>query len=192
MKKLGKIDFELNEAYKKVLYWFFSYPNLENSLNELSESLKISKTTAKQIVEQLAKEGFLLKKVYGKTWRITNNLSHEYNYSEKISFNLSLVYSAYFKKIKKELLNLIENPQSVILFGSYRKGDDNENSDIDLAVEVLGEENLQIIELGKIDLGYRKNVPVNLHVFSRSNIDINLFSNISNGIVIEGFLEVKP
>ena len=48
--------------------------------------------------------------------------------------------------------------------------------------------NLGILE----NLGYRPNVPVNLYVFSRKKVDINLFSNIVNGIVLEGFLEAKP
>lgn len=104
-----------------------------------------------------------------------------------------MIYNAYINGVHDNIINLIKNPQSIILFGSYRKGDDNENSDIDIAVEVLNNKELQIIELGIIpEFGYRKNVHVNLHVFSRNKIDINLFSNIANGIVIEGFLEVKP
>jgi len=52
---------------------------------------------------------------------------------------------------------------------------------------------MQIIDLGTVEqLGYRKNVRINLHVFSRNKINLNLFSNISNGIVIEGFMEVRP
>jgi predicted nucleotidyltransferase len=80
-----------------------------------------------------------------------------------------------------------------MLFGSYRRGDDTEKSDIDIAVEILEDKELQIFELGKIaEFGYRENVPVNLHVFSRKKIDLNLFSNIANGFVLEGFLEVRP
>ena len=43
-----------------------------------------------------------------------------------------------------------------------------------------------------MNIGYRKNVPVNVHVFSRNKIDLNLFANIANGIILEGFLEVRP
>ena len=39
--------------------------------------------------------------------------------------------------------------------------------------------------------GYRKDVKVNLYIFVRDKVNTNLFSNISNGIVINGFLEVK-
>ena len=81
-----------------------------------------------------------------------------------------------------------------MLFGSYRKGDDTDKSDIDMAVEVLGEDPIRIIErFAQIpQLGFRQHVPVNVHVFNRANIDLNLFANIANGIVLDGFLEVRP
>ena len=179
-----------NEAYLKVLYWFFSYPNEKFGLNELSAELKISKTTAKSVVTKLVNEGFLNKEEIGKIWRISCNPNSEYNTSRKISYNLSMVMES---NILREIHKIIKNPRAVILFGSYRKADDTENSDIDIAVEILDNENLRIIELGEFPkFGYRKNVKVNLHVFSRNKIDLNLFSNIANGIVLEGFLEVRP
>ena len=184
---------ELNEAYQKVLYWFFSFPDIETGLNKLSSDLKISKTTAKNTVNNLVKEDFLNKKIYGKTWRIKCNQDHQYNSTIKVAFNLSMVYSAYQGYLRDKILGVVNNYVSVTLFGSYRKGDDNDKSDIDLAVEVADNKELQIIKLGTIPkFGFRKDVPVNLHIFSRKKIDINLFSNIANGVVLEGFLEVKP
>ena len=193
-KQLKKIELvELNEAYRKVMYWFFSFPNSEQGLNNLASDLKISKTTAKRVVEDLIKEGFLNKKIYGKAWRITCNLDHDYNKSQKIPFNLSMIYGAYFNGIRDDIAQKIGNANAILLFGSYRKGDDTEKSDVDIAIEVAGNEEVQVISLGQItELGFRKNVQVNLHVFSRNKIDINLFSNIANGIVLEGFLEVRP
>lgn len=184
---------ELNEAYQKVMYWFFSYPNREIGLNDLSEELQIAKTTAKKIIEIMEKEGFLIKKVYGKAWRIVCNQKHSYNQSKKIAFNLSMVYEAYHRGLKDSILKIVGNAKAISLFGSYRLGDDTEESDVDLAVEVEDNEELRIVELGKIPkFGYRDEVVINLHIFSRNKIDINLFSNIANGIILEGFLEVRP
>lgn len=193
-KKLEDVKLiELNEAYQKVSYWFFSFPNIETSLNDLSEDLGISKTTAKKVVEIMEKEEFLIKKIYGKAWRITCNLEHPYNYTKKVAFNLSMIFEAYQGGLKNHILNIVGNPKAISLFGSYRRGDDTEESDIDIAVEVEDNENLRIVELGKIpNFGFRNNVAINLHIFSRNKVDINLFSNIANGIIIEGFLEVRP
>lgn len=194
VEKLKKIELmELNEAYQKVLYWFFSFPNIETGLNDLSSDLKISKTTAKKIINALVEEGFLNKNVYGKTWRITCNIAHPYNSTTKISFNLAMIYMAFYGSLRDHILKIVGNAKSIVLFGSYRKGDDNEESDVDIAVEVTGNEEIRIVELGMIpEFGFRKNVKINLHIFSRNKVDLNLFSNIANGIVLEGFLEVRP
>jgi hypothetical protein len=181
---------EVSEAYNKVLHWFFSYPDIPIGLNDLSIALKISKTTAKIVVAGLVNEGFLMKEEVGRMWRITCNHAHVYNYSRKICYNLSLIYES---KLLSAIHDRIRNPKVIILFGSYRKGDDNEKSDIDIAVEVLGDEDIKIVELGVLpEFGYRKDVPVNLYIFSRNKVDLNLFANIANGIVLEGFLEVRP
>ena len=185
--RVGHIN--LNEAYQKMLIWFFCFPDKEFSLNEISNSLNISKTTANKVIKELKNEGFLSIEVLGKIWRISSNRYHFYNFSRKISYNLMMLYnSGIIEEIKKS----VGNPRAIILFGSYRKGDDNEKSDIDIAVEVLGNKEPRIIEFGVIDkFLYRKNVVINLHIFSRNKVDLNLFSNIANGIILDGFLEVK-
>ncbi len=181
---------EFSEAYQKILAWFFAYPNTEFGLNELADELKISKTTANKVVLKFVKEGFLRKKVLGKIWRISCDKHHVYNVTSKIAYNLRLVYES---GILEETLYKIKSPRVIVLFGSYRKGDDTEKSDIDIGVEVLGDSKTEVMVLGVLPwLGYRKNVKVNLLKFSRNNINTNLFANIANGIILYGFLEVKP
>lgn len=189
--KILKVNIaELKEAYRKVLSWFFSYPDRVIGLNDLSEELEIAKTTAKNIVLRLVEEDFLKKENIGKAWRIFCNKNHFYNRTLKIAYNLELIFMS---NIIKEIYDVIPNARAIILFGSYRWGDDNEKSDMDIAIETLDNQELNIVEFGKIDVfGYRKKVPINLHVFSRNKIDLNLFANISNGIILDGFLEVHP
>ena len=186
---------DLNEAYQKVLLWFFSFPTQEMSLTNLADNLDISKTTANRIVIMLEKEGFLIKNVLGKVWRISCNQQHIYNFSRKIAYNLTIIYeSALIQAIHGFIqAEFKHNPRTIILFGSYRKGDDTEKSDIDIAVEILGNQSLSIKEFRIFpQFEYRKNVKINLHIFTRNNIDLNLFANIANGIILEGFLEVRP
>jgi predicted nucleotidyltransferase len=124
----------------------------------------------------------------GKSWRIKCNKKHIFNKTKKVAFNMQMVYSS---DIIPNINKLFPNFQAIILFGSFRKGDDIENSDIDIAINILGKNELKIEELGIINkFGYRKKMKINLHIFSKDKIDKNLFSNIANGIVLEGFLEI--
>ena len=182
--KLKKVEpLEINEAYQKVLHWFFSYPRCEITLSDLAKQLQISKTTANRVVTRLVEEKFLRLKEFGRLWQISCNQMHAYNFSQKIAYNLATVYES---TILEDIHKLYPYLKAVVLFGSYRKGDDIETSDIDIAVEIHGNNDLKIIELGVFSqFAYRKNVTVNLHLFSRAKIDINLFTNILNGIVLE-------
>lgn len=179
-----------SEAIFKIIYWFFAFPEKEISLNDLAKNVGISKTNANKIVTYLVKEDFLKKEILGKTWRISCNPAHKYNITLKIPFNLGQIYES---RIIDKIMKKIPNAKSIILFGSCRKGDDTEKSDIDIAVEVAENAELEIYKMGNLEqFGYRKNIPINLHIFSRNKIDLNLFSNIANGIVLSGFLEAKP
>ena len=182
LKKIGLM--EVNEAYQKVLYWFFSFPNTETGLNDLSHNLKISKTTAKKIVNRLSAEEFLNKKIYGKTWRITCNKEHIYNSTAKIAFNLTMVYKAYYGGLRDYILKIVGNAKSIVLFGSYGKGEDTEDSDIDLFIECKKEE-LSLAEFEK-----KVNRKIELHFNDNFNsYPKELKNNIINGIVLSGFLE---
>ena len=73
-------------------------------------------------------------------------------------------------------------PKSIILFGSYSKGEDTETSDIDLFVECKSEElNLKIFEK-------RLERKIELHFKERFTLyPKELKNNIINGIVLHGF-----
>jgi hypothetical protein len=180
----------LDIATQRILYWFFAYPETDFSLTDLCKETKTAKTTAKLVVEHLEKMGFLEKKVYGRLWRLSARHDHPYFATRKIPGNLQMVYES---GIIEDVLRRYPQARAIVLFGSYRKGDDVPESDIDIAVELPGKEPLRIKELGSItNFGYRRDVRVNAHLFSRESVDINVFANIVNGIVLWGFLEVAP
>jgi len=183
-------NIEISESYKKVLAYFFSFPETSIGLNDLSKRINASKTMVKKAVLILVEKGALKKEEIGKAWRIQANQKNAYFTTRKIAYNLQLVYES---DIIAEVYKKIPEAKSIILFGSYRWGTDTEKSDIDIAVEVLDSKPPRIETLKLINqIRYRKNIKVNTHVFSRKKIDINLFTNIANGIVLDGLLEVKP
>ncbi len=187
-KNIGK-SFVLEEthAYTSVLLWFFAYPGKGVGLNDLSRAVNVSKTSVKNAVMMLQDEGFLTIEILGKIWWIRANPTHPYLLTRKMPYHLQLIYES---GVLEEVRKNVPNPRAVVLFGSYRKGEDTERSDVDIAAEVVGDNEMEVRKIGMLKLGFRDNISVNLHIFSRKKIDINLFANVSNGIVLEGFLEV--
>lgn len=181
---------EIERAYEKTLSWFYAFPRRTMGLSELAVSIKSSKTATKKAVTALVQKKFIFQENVGRAWILSANPKHPYFKTKKIPYHLGKIYeSGILEAIHKHF----PQTRAVILFGSYRWGDDIEESDIDLAIEVLDGKELQIVHLGNVEnIGYRKNIPVNVHIFSRNKIDLNLFANIANGIVLEGFLEVRP
>ena len=173
----------------KIANFFFDFPSGEFTFNEVCKRTGTSKTTAKRVIEHFLQNGLINRKIIGKLWLLTANRKSKSFLRSKIAHNFGLI-------LKEDMIDAIRQQylqaKAIILFGSYRKGDDVESSDVDIALEVAGNKEMQIIKFANIDIGYRKSVPVNLHIFSRNKIDINLFSNIANGFVLEGFLEVRP
>ena len=179
---------ELSESYRKVMYYFFSFPEQHTSLNDLSKSINSSKTATKTAVMRLIKEGFLKKEIIGNAWGISADTKSMFIVTKKIPYNLWMIYES---GIIAKIYNRIPNARSIILFGSYRWGTDNEKSDIDISVEILGDQTMHIETLAIFNnFGFRRNIKVNMHIFSRNKIDLNLFTNIANGIVLDGLLEV--
>ena len=77
------------------------------------------------------------------------------------------------------------NPNSIVLFGSYQKGEDTIKSDIDLFIESK-EQNINLQEFET-----KLNRKIQLH-FNESfeKYPKELKNNICNGIVLKGYLEI--
>jgi predicted nucleotidyltransferase len=180
---------ENRQAYESVLDWFLMQPDKAVSLRQLSGIVNIHPRAVGNAVRQLAREQFIIKTVVGRSWQLVANQNHPFFTTRKIPRNLMLIYES---GIMNEVLKRWKNPVAIVLFGSYRHGRDKETSDIDIAVELPGDQEYQIEELGTIQLPFRKPTRVQVHKYSRKNVNPNLFVNIANGIVLYGLLEVRP
>ena len=176
-KKLKSVDLLLfSEAYARMLNYFFAFPYQPIGLNDLSQAIRVSKTSAREAILLLEREKFLNKEEIGKTWRITSNPNHPYLLTRKFPYSLQIIYESGAVDLIREKY---PSAKAIVLFGSFRSGTDNEKSDIDIAVEIISNEESKIEMLGIIEnFGYRKKVPVNLFIFSRNKVDTNVFNNI--------------
>ena len=170
-----------------ILRPFFEDPYKEFQIRELARVLKINHTTVRNYLNKLAKEGFLVKK------QVRHYPVYASNINSKKYLNLKLYYN--LEKIRiSRILEDIEKYYDfpiVVLFGSYSKAIDDQNSDIDLCI---------ITDIKK-EFPNKKyesiiNRKISLHKFTRKELEElmkknpELINSIVNGIVLSGQLEV--
>ncbi|MBI4918713.1 nucleotidyltransferase domain-containing protein [archaeon] len=181
------LKFYEETAKRRIIGVLFKYPEKEFSLSDLAAEASVAKTHIGTILEELRKLEVITIEKLSKIWRIKANQTNWFYIKSKILNNLNFIYSS---GLVEFLVDHFNNPRSIILFGSFRKGDDVSNSDVDIAVEVE-EEDYRIIGLRELS-EFEKIIgkKIQIHLFNKKNVDINLFNNIANGILLWGFLEV--
>ncbi len=192
-KPYGKKKYHMlyiETGIQKVAEVMFRFPDKEFSLSDLAKEAGVAKANTGKILGELHRMGFVEITKLTKIWRIKAKQG-EWNFRKaKIVYNLNSIHQSGLAEFLNEFYG---NPKAIVLFGSFRQGEDISSSDIDIAIETdetdayKAESSRQLNEFEKI-LGRK----IQLHLFNRKNIDINVFNNIANGIVLSGFLEVKP
>lgn len=167
----------------KVAKVFFNEPTKEHYLIEISKKSNLAHTSVKQHLLTLKnlsiiKESTEIKGTRKYPLYKANIDNKEYKFYKKIH-NLNQI---------KELINYLKDklmPNTVVLFGSYSRGEDIEKSDVDLFVECKEETiNLKKFEKElnrKIQLHFKKDF---------KKYPKELKNNIANGIILNGYLEV--
>ena len=174
---------------QRILEILFNFPNEEFSLTDLAKKAKIAKSNIGSILKGLEELKFIEITRLSNLWRIKANQIGLNFIRSKIIYNLDSIYKS---GLIEFLENHFKNPKSIILFGSVRKGEDISKSDIDIAIESDDFKKYEVKELNELsefEKIFEKNIQ--LHLFNKKNVDINVFNNIANGIILSGFLEVK-
>lgn len=174
---------------QRLMEVFYGYPEREFSLSELAKKAGVAKPHIGSLLEDLRKSGFIEIVKLSNIWRIRANRTSWLFIRAKIAYNLN---SICLTGLIEYLAEKYQNPRAIVLFGSFRKGEDISSSDIDIAVETDGG-NYRTERLPELDsLEKQIGRSIQIHLFSRVDVDINVFNSIANGIVLAGFLEVRP
>jgi predicted nucleotidyltransferase len=172
----------------KILNLFIEEPEKEFHVRQISKIIKKSPTTTSKYLKEYEKKGILTSK---------ENLNHLFFKANsenaefkqiKLCYNLDLLNkSGLIEKINGEF----NNPEAIILFGSFAKAENTKKSDIDLLIisPIKKEINLKQFEK-KIKF------QIQLHIHSKEDIERmknknkDLLNNFVNGIKLRGFWEV--
>lgn len=195
MMKLQSIRIEqisyIETARQKVQELFYKFPEKEFSLSDIAKEARVSKANLGVILAYLKNMNFIRIEKLTKIWRVKANQESRIFKRTKIVYNLNFIYQSGLVEFLNEVYR---NPKAIILFGSFRKGEDLSNSDIDIAIESDEFKEYKTVELKQLS-DFEKKIGriIQIHEFNSKHIDKNLFGNIANGIVLLGFLEVnKP
>lgn len=164
---------------ERVAELFFLRPRKVRHLRELSRESGLSVSTVSSAVEELEKEG-LLKVEKNVTKEIEATKNREFR-DLKRAYNLRrLAETGLIDEVEKQ-----HRPDTLVLFGSYSKGEDDETSDIDLAA-VNGKETSPDLS-GYEELLERK---INVQEVRLEEAGENFKATLANGVVLRGYLDL--
>ena len=167
----------------KIAQVFFDEPTKQHYLMEISRKANLAHTATKNILKQLEKDSIITKiseKKGKRTFPLyeANKLNNTYKFYKKIANKIALENSKLISFLHDKCM-----PNAIILFGSYARGEDTEESDIDLFIESEKVE----ISLEKFEKKLKRTIQ--LH-YKRKFKDMlkELKNNIMNGIVLDGYV----
>lgn len=161
----------LKELTFEIIHLFISNKNEFAHGRDISRILKTNQKTTQDTLNLLEKDKILIKKQSGKNYNFKLNLlnsnTHNLILMSEIFKTSKLISKSFeIKSIIDDLKLITNNP--IIIFGSYAKGYESKESDLD--VLILSEKKVNI---SKISAKY--NLKIHLIVQSRINFEENLF-----------------
>ena len=175
---------ELTLLQQQILRLLFTKTGVMLNQNQIAKALKVSPPAVMKAIPNLEKSNLVKieQDKESKRWAIELNRDNQRTIRLKRADNLSLIYeSGLYDFIEKELAG-----STIILFGSYSKGEDTIASDIDLAVIGRKEKKL---DLEKYEQMLSRKINVNFYD-SFGKIHKHLKENLFKGIVLLGGVEL--
>ena len=170
-----------NYSRYRILQVFFDFPRRNFHMREISRRIKIAQPSVINHLKSLANQNLIIKEKIGiyPTFR-ANREDELFKIYKKLNLILRIKQSGLLDYVYDTCL-----PNSIILFGSASKGEDIEESDMDIFIESKEKKlNLEKYEKAlnrKISLFFEEN-------FNRLSNELK--NNILNGIMLKGYIKV--
>ncbi len=176
---------ELTSLQKEILKVLSVKSGLSLNQNGLARILNVSQPAIAKALPKLEKLEYIkMKKEEVGRWSIELNRESKKVIQKKRLINLEQIY-------KSGMVEFLEENfpgKTIVLFGSFSKGEDTEKSDIDIAIIGTSKKNLER-QLTKFDKYFER--IIFLHFFKNlREVDKELNENLCNGIVLAGGLEL--
>lgn len=167
---------------RELLRFIFLYPTTEFAYRELERKTSLAIGTVSRYVKELKKQELVKTRRSANAILVSGSAENPLFIQLKRAYNLEAVYSA---GLVSHLLEKLR-PDALILFGSYSRGEDYEDSDIDIATINGREANFSVQRYErklarKISLTPIKDIKKAPRDFRNT---------LANGIVLAGSIEV--
>jgi len=166
-------------AYR-VLRVFLDYPTTHFQLREICRLLKMGMPSVRNHVRKLERQGFVRKEKRGVYQSYVSTRNELFKLYKRNDILLRLHDSGLLSFLADKFV-----PDCVVLFGSAARGEDVEDSDMDLLVIAKEKK----VEFEPFEDKVRRRI--SLHFEEKvSNVPKELLNNVVNGIVVYGYLEI--
>ena len=174
---------KLTILQQEILRLLFIKTGTPLNQRRIAKILKVSQPAVIKALPALEKQNLIkiIQDKESRRWAIQLNRDNHKAVQVKRADNLRQIYESGLT----DFLEKIFAGATIILFGSYSRGEDMVNSDIDIAV--IGRKKKDI-SLTKFENMLEKRIIINYYS-SFKNIHKNLRENICNGIVLIGGIE---
>lgn len=175
---------KLTNLQQEILRLLFVKAGISLNQRQIAKYLGVSPPAVMKALPLLEKENQVKIKQdkESKRWAIELNRENHFVMQLKRADNLKMVYES-------RLVDFLEKKfagGTIILFGSYSRGDDVINSDIDVAI--IGRKD-KIIDLTYYEKILERKININFYN-SFKNIHKSLKENLCNGILLVGGIEL--
>ena len=171
----------------KISELFFKEPEREFHVRELAKLLKRSPTTISKYLKEYGSKKILISK------RKLNHLLFKADTESvkfkqlKLNYNLNVLHES---GLIEYLVEAFNQPEAIVLFGSFSKAEDNKNSDVDILIISSKKQEPNVEKFEK-----KLNHKIQLFIHSKKKLEKlknknkELFNNWINGIVVYGYFE---
>ncbi len=166
----------------KVFSVFSQDPLNIHFIKEISRKINLAPTSVKKHLINLENQKILSKKKGDRFFGyIANRESNEFLFAKKV-LN---IHNLYESKLVDYLYDFCV-PNSIIVFGSYSKGEDINESDVDIFVESKSKK----LNIKKFEDILNKKLNI-LFESDINRLNKELKNNILNGFILKGFVRLK-
>ena len=168
---------------ERIAAFFFEHPTRRLRVRRIEREARVPLPSAIRYAKDLTRDGILKRETESGVTFYSADRSNSTYLFEKRLWNLRHIReSGLLDRLREEY-----GRPTVVLFGSFARGEDTEYSDADLLV--ITPSTRHIIVDNPHWTGTRK-----LHILQHKSLreipNKELVNNIANGIVLEGFLEI--